>query len=328
MTLAPVAPTLSAGLIVLLPVRAITYQEYGPPSVLHLTEIDEAPLLPGHVRVAMQAAGVAPVDAKLRAGLLQHQVPISLPKVPGRDGAGIVTAVGEGADDLRIGDAVCVMPAMLARGTTLAVAVLPQQQIVRKPAGLDMPAAAALLQPGASAWIPLMRTASLQPGMKVLIHAGSGAVGSLMVQLARHLGAEVTATCRHANVDYVTGLGADRVIAYDREDFSTLRDQDVVFDLVGGATHERSYAVLRPGGHLVWLVAAPIRDRGAEFGVTVTRAMITEDRDILQHIADLASAGVWRPSVSRVLPMAEIARAHELLEQGAVTRGRLVLGLA
>jgi NADPH:quinone reductase-like Zn-dependent oxidoreductase len=308
-------------------VRAITYHQYGPPSVLQLTDIDAAPLLPGHVRVAMQAAGVAPVDTKLRAGLLQQLVPISLPKIPGRDGAGIVTAIGAGVEDVQVGDAVCVMPGMLARGTTLEVAVLPQQQLVRKPAGLGMQEAAALLQPGASAWIPLMRTASIQPGMKVLIHAGSGAVGSLMVQLARHLGAEVTATCRHANAEYVAGLGAHRVIAYDREDFSTLRDQDVVVDLVGGSTHERSYAVLRRGGHLVWLVAAPIRDRGAEFGVTVTRAMIVEDREVLQQVADLASTGVWRPAVSRVLPMAEIARAHELLEQGAVTCGRLVLDL-
>ncbi|WP_044528589.1 NADP-dependent oxidoreductase [Herbaspirillum sp. B65] len=307
--------------------RAIAYHRYGPPSVLEVSELDELPLLPGHVRVAMHAAGVAPVDTKLRAGLLQHLVPLTLPKVPGRDGAGVVTAVAADVQRLQAGDAVCVMPAMLGRGTTLAEAVLPQQQVVRKPDSLSMQQAAALLQPGASAWIALMRTAPIAAGMKVFIHAGSGAVGSLMVQLAAHLGAEVTATCRSANLDYVAALGAARVIAYDREDVFGVRDQDVVIDLVGGTTHERSYALLRRGGHLVWLVAAPIRERGAEFGVTVTRALIEDNQTVLEQVVELAQRGVWRPALSGVLPMQEIALAHQMLEAGAVTRGRLVLDI-
>lgn len=307
------------------PVRAIAYHRYGPPSVLEPSDLVELPLAPDHVQVAMHAAGVAPVDTKLRAGLLQHLLPLSLPKVPGRDGAGVITAIGAEVQGLQVGDEVCVMPGMLGRGTTLACAVLPQQQVVRKPASLSMQEGAALLQPGASAWIPLLRTARIQPGMRVLIHAGSGAVGSLMVQLAAHLGADVTATCRSSNVDYVAGLGARQVIAYDRDDFSAVREQDVVIDLVGGATHDRSYPLLRRGGHLVWLVAAPIRDRGSEFGVTVTRSLIEEDQQVLQQVVDLAAQGVWRPAISAVLPMAEIARAHQMLEEGAVTRGRLVL---
>lgn len=307
--------------------RAITYSQYGPPEVLQSTEIERLPLPAGHVRVAMHAAAVAPVDTKLRAGLLQHLLPITLPKVPGRDGAGIIVALADDVQGLQVGDAVCVMPAMLARGTTLKEAVLPQEQVVRKPATLTMQQAAALLQPGASAWIALMRATRIMPGMKVLIHAGSGAVGSLMVQLAHHLGAQVSATCRHAHVAAVEALGATRVIAYDREDFSVLRDQDVVFDLVGGDTHARSYQVVRPGGQLVWLVAAPLQTPAVTTGIEVTRAMITEDQEVLQQVVDLAESGVWRPVVSEVMPMAQIARAHTLLEQGRHARGRMVLEL-
>ncbi|MDR6396812.1 quinone oxidoreductase family protein [Herbaspirillum seropedicae] len=307
--------------------RAICYHQYGPPSVLRLCDLDERPLPPGHVRVAMQAAGVAPVDAKLRAGRLQHLVALDLPKVPGRDGAGVITALGEGVHTLQVGEAVCVMPSMAGRGTTLAELVLPQEQVVRKPDVLSMQQAAALLQPACSAWIALMQTAPIAAGMKVFIHAGSGAVGSLMVQLAAHLGAEVTASCRSSNVEYVAALGASRVLAYDRDELGRVRDQDVVIDLVGGAAHDQSYRMLRRGGQLVWLVAAPIRERGEEFGVCVRRALIVEDQSILQQVAALAQQGVWRPAVSGVLPMQEIARAHQRIETGEVTRGRLVLDI-
>ena len=148
-----------------------------------------------------------------------------------------------------------------------------------------------------------------------------------MIQLALHLGAEVWATCSSANRDDVLALGATGVIAYDKENFSALRGVDVVFDLVGGDTHDRSYPVLKPGGQLVWLVAAPIRERGEEFKVRVVRAMIDDAPECLRAVAKLAEERVWVPTVGQCFPLAEAARAHALLESGKAARGRIVLDI-
>src|SRR5450830_985784 len=305
--------------------RAIQFRQYGPPDVLTMVEAEPAVMGTNDLRVRMLAAGVAPVDTKIRAGLLQAQLAVTLPKIPGRDGVGIVEATGTEVTRFAVGDAVCVMANMLTGGTCAELIVVPQERAVQQPAMLSRHAAAALLQPGISAWIPVVQVANIQPGMKVLVHSGSGAVGSLMVQLAAHLGAQVTSTCRAANIDYVLSLGATHAIAYDRDDFGTLRDQDVVFDLVGGATHARSYPVLKKGGHLVWLMAAPVTDRADDYGVRVTRALISDQQEGLQAVAALAQQGILQPRVSEVLPLAQAAAAHAALEQGVVTRGRLVL---
>jgi NADPH:quinone reductase-like Zn-dependent oxidoreductase len=308
--------------------QAIRFHRYGAPGVMALEPVEAAPLPAGHVRVRMQAAGVAPVDTKLRAGLLQQHFSLDLPKVPGRDGTGVIEALGAGVGDLAVGDAVCVIAGMQDQGSYSRNLVLPRQRVVARPQRLSVHEAAILLQPGASAWIAVVQAAAISAGMKVLIHAGSGAVGSLMVQLATHLGAEVWATCRHTNADYVAALGARHVVAYDRQDFSGLHGFDVVFDLVGGATHDQSYALLKRGGHLVWLVAAPIQERGDEFGVRVQRAMITDAPEALQQVASLAQLGVLTPAVGRSFPLAQAADAHQLLESGQAPRGRIVLDIS
>jgi len=148
----------------------------------------------------------------------------------------------------------------------------------------------------------------------------------MAVQIARHLGAEVAATCRAANADYVRSLGAGTVIPYDERDFATeLNDYDVVLDLVGGDIHRRSYAVLKPGGNLVWLIAQPIQDLGAEHGVNVLRADIHDATYVLQAVVDLVASGAVRPQVGRTLPLAQAAEAHRLLETSEHSRGRIVL---
>jgi len=305
--------------------RAIQFDEYGPPDVLTMVALEPARLGEKDLRIRMLAAGVSPVDTKIRAGLLKAQLHITLPKIPGRDGVGIVEAIGTDVTRFSVGDTVCVIADIVAGGTYAEMIVVTEDRAVHKPGPLSLHEAAALMQPGISAWIPMVQVANVRPGMKVLIHSGSGAVGSLMVQLAKHIGAEVTATCRAANIDFVLGLGAKHVVAYDRDDFGKLRDQDVVFDLVGGATHARSYPVLKKGGHLVWLMAEPIIDRADEYDVRVTRALITDQQHVLRAVAGLAALGVLRPNVSEVHPLAAAAAAHAALEQGHVTRGRLVL---
>ena len=304
--------------------RAIQFKSYGPPEVLRLVTLPLPQPGPGEVRIRLQAAGVAPFDAKLRAGLLQAHFTPRLPKTVGRDGVGVVDQLGDGVTQVAVGDAVCLM-ADPSTGTCAEAVVCSTERIVPRPATLSRHQAAALMQPGVSAWTAVVEAAQVQAGMRVLVHGGAGAVGSLMVQLCKHLGAEVSATCRADNRDYVVGLGAARAIAYDTEDFGALREQDVVLDLIGGTTHARSYPVLRKGGHLVYLVAAPIVDKGAEYGVIVTRSAISDRQPVLSEVARLAEVGVFRPRVAGVFALADAAQAHAALESGSVTRGRLVL---
>lgn len=309
--------------------QAIQFERYGGPEVLHRVDLPDPEPGPGQVRVRLFAAGLAPVDTKLRAGLLQAFFPLALPKTPGRDGVGVVDRLGAGTAGFAIGEAVCVVADQLAQGTCAQFVVCAAQRLVTRPPGLSTHQAAALMQPAISAWIAVMETAQVQPGMRVLVHGGAGAVGSLVVQLCRHLGADVAATCRADNRDYVLGLGAMQAVAYDTEDFGRLlRGQDVVFDLVGGETHARSYPVLRGGGHLVYLTAAPIVDRSADVGVRVTRAAIADRPAVLAAVANLATQGVFRPAVARVFPLEDAALAHRELEHGRVTRGRVVFDIA
>ena len=161
--------------------------------------------------------------------------------------------------------------------------------------------------------------------MRVLVHGGSGAVGALVLQHARALGVHTIATCRHDHREHTLAQGADDVIAYDREGFDHLRGFDVVFDFVGGDTHARSYPLLRPGGAIVYLVAAPIVEQGARWPVRVLRAYVTDAPDALKGVADLAAQGIYRPLVAGRLPLHDAARAHAAMENGEVTRGRLVL---
>lgn len=305
--------------------KAIQYSEHGPADVMHYIDLPDPVAAPGQILVKIEAASVTPFDWKLRTGYLQNHFTLPMPSVPGRDAGGTVIAAGDGVTEFKVGDRVAVMAGVFTQGGYAEMIAADEKHAVAIPDKLSTVEAVALTNAGLSAWIAL-RTAEVKSADKVLVHAGAGAVGGLLVQLCRHLGADVTATCRSTNRDYVLGLGANRIVAYDLEDFSeALKDQDLVFDLMGGEVHDKSYKVLKKGGHLVWLVADPIKDRSAEFGVTVTRAMVSDDKSVLQSVMDLAGAGVLKPQVARTMPLSEAAEAHRLMEKSAISRGRLML---
>lgn len=305
--------------------RVARYVRHGGPEVIELADLPLPAPGPGQVLVRLHAAGVAPLDWKMRAGMLAAHFTLTFPKVPGRDGAGVVVAAGEGVD-LPPGARVAVMAPPAGQAGTHATHILADARLcVPLPDAVGFEDAAALVNSGLSAWIAVMRTAAVQAGQRVLVQSGAGAVGGLMVQLCCHLRAEVTATCRADNMDYVRSLGAQRAVAYDRPWPGDLPPQDVVFDLMGGAVHDACYPLLRKGGHLVWLTAAPITDRGADHGVTVTRAMIADDPQVVAEVLRLAAQGILRPQVAGRLPLDQAAEAQHRLAAGAVTRGRLIL---
>ena len=307
--------------------KAIQYSSYGSPDVLELVTLDEPVAGRNEVRVRLKAAGVSPIDAKLRSGALQAHFSLTFPKIPGRDGVGVIDQIGEGVAGFSIGDEVCVAADPTRSGTYAEAIVCASTRVVKKPPNLSTSQAAALLQPGVSAWLSMCRTAMLSEGMSVLIHGGSGAVGGQMIQLARHLGLDVTTTCRAENIDYVLGLGAHRAVAYDCDDFGALRHMDAVFDLIGGETHARSYQVLKAGGQLVYLTAAPFENQAEKYGVNVTRAMISDAPEALHAVAQLAGEGVLTPAVMFTHPLAAAADAHRQFEAGRVSRGRIVLNM-
>lgn len=281
---------------------------------------------PGQVRVDLRAASVIPGDCKLRAGHLQHLFPIAFPKIPGRDGAGIVGKIGAGVDDIALGARVGVVAQHIEPGTYAQAIVRDRESIVPLPDSIGFDEGAALMHAGICAWICLVETAQLRAGMRLLVHGGAGAIGGLAVQLAHHLGAHVAATCRADNVDYVRSLGADEVVAYDRADFThEAADFDTVLDLIGGDVHERSYAVLKRGGHMVCLLAKPFENRAAQFDVRVTTPRIHDGREVMEAVVGLAARGVLRPQICARLPLADAREAHRRLEANIVTRGRIVL---
>lgn len=306
--------------------KAIRFARYGGPDVLELCDLPDPVPADDGVLIEIHAAGVAPGDTKVRQGVLQQMFPVKLPKVPGRDGTGIVIATGSRAGYAQVGDRVCFVAQHVEQGGAAELIARRKHEIAQLPSNVSFVEGASLAHAGMCAWIGMAETAQVKPGMNVLIHGGGGAIGSLSIQIAKHLGARVAATTRSANAAYVSSLGADEVIAYDQADFAAEpRRFDVVYDLVGGEVHRKSYGVLKRGGMLVYLIALPIEDLSAEHGVVLKRAVIHDRIETLEAVLGLAGKGVLKPQVGGVFPLARCADAHRLVESSAHTRGRVVL---
>ena len=306
--------------------KAIRFDRFGGPEELKPVDLPDPEPGPDELLIEVHAVSVVPGDWKLRRGHLTGIFPVRPPKVPGRDGAGIVRAMGAGVAGFAVGDRVCFTCQHVDQGSYAQLAARPAADVVPAPEGLGFVECAAIMHAGVCAWIAAVETAGVKAGDKVLVHAAAGAIGGMAVQLCKHLGAEVAGTCSERNRDHVAALGCDRIVPYDKVDFETaVSDHDVVIDLVGGTVHNRSYGVLRPGGILVWLIAEPFEDLSAGLDIEVRQAMILDNPAILNAVVNLANSGHLRPLVSRVLPLDRAAEAHRILEAGENTRGRLVL---
>jgi NADPH:quinone reductase-like Zn-dependent oxidoreductase len=306
--------------------KAIQYARYGGPDVLEYVDLPAPAPAPDEALIAVRCASVIPGDWKVRSGHLRDMFPLDLPTVPGRDGAGVVIATGSACDWTTIGDELCFVTEHVEPGSYAEQVTRPRHMTVPKPPGVDFAEAAAMMHAGVCAWTGLVETAQISAGENVLIHAGAGAIGGMAVQIAAQRGCQVTATCSAANADYVRGLGAHVVIAYDTEDFADLLSgQGVVFDLVGGDIHEKSCRVMNAGGRLVWLIASPFDDVSDLYRVSCKQAMIHDRRETLEHVAEAVAQGILRPQVSRRLPLIRAADAHRALERGENSRGRIIL---
>ncbi|MFB8443132.1 zinc-binding dehydrogenase [Streptomyces niveus] len=280
---------------------------------------------PGQLLVRVEATSVNPLDLQTRRGDYRDEV--ALPAVIGNDVSGVVVGTGPGADDFRPGDEVWYLaPVFTGQGTYAEFHVVDQAVVARKPAGLSHVEAAGLALVGMTAWEGLVERAGLRVGERVLVHGGAGGVGSVAVQLAGALGAEVVTTARARDHELVTGLGADHVIDFSAGDYvpqvRALGGVDVVLDTVGGDTLSRSPEILADRGRVVSIVdIADPQNLLAAWGVNATYhfVFVSPGRAKLDALGRLVDQGKLRPVIGAVLPLADVARAHTLLEGGPTT---------
>lgn len=305
--------------------KAVAIESYGGPETLKVMDLPRPVLRDDDVLVEVHSTSVNPVDWKIRQGMMKARVNYAFPLILGWDVAGIVKEVGPKARTLRPGDAVYGRPDILRNGAYAEFIAAAENLLAPKPKSLSFEEAASLPLAGQTAWQCLAETAALKPGQKVLIHGGSGGVGSLAVQIAKVLGAQVAATASGGNRDFVKSLGADLVIDYQKEDFSkALSGYDVVLDTIGGETQARSYAVLRKGGILVSIVQPPDSAKVADQGYRAAYVFLEPSGKRQQEITKWVDQGAIRPVISGVFPLEEARRAHEMSE-GHHVRGKLVL---
>ena len=287
--------------------RAIRIHAHGGPEVMRLEDVPVPPVGEGDVLVKLAAASVNPIDWKMRQGLIK----LPLPRVLGRDGAGI---------DVASGKRVLGIGSFGRDGTHAEYTLFAKELCAEIPSELSFEQAAAIGVAGLSAWIPLVEDAGVAAGQRVLIHAGAGGVGAFALQIARRRGAEVWTTCGAGNAEFCLGLGANRVVDYTRQDFTGSGPIfDVVFDTIGGSVHRRSAEVLKPGGILTFLQAAP-----AEAIVrSDVRIKPAEIRATPQRLKAVMEFGFQVPIQAR-FPLERAAEAYEL-SRGGHARGKIVL---
>lgn len=307
--------------------KILVQHSFGGPDVLQLEERDVPRRNFGDVLVRVHAAGLNPIDQAVRAG----RIPLlgTGPFTPGWDVSGVVEAAETGSTVFKPGDEVFGMPLFPRAANAYAQYVsAPQGQLWRKPANLSHAQAAALPLAGLTALQAFKDIAGLQPGQRVLVHAGGGGVGHLAVQIARAMGAHVIATASAAKRDFVLQQGAHEVIDYTSVDFAQhATEMDVVLDLVGGDYTERSLLALKPGGIVVsarGMVLAHMPEKAAAAGRRYSSIAVQPDGAGLRQLAQWAEQGLLTPHVSAEIPLAEGAYAHALLEGGSL-KGKIVL---
>lgn len=319
---------------------------------LALRDLPEPTPGPGDVIVEIAATSVNPLDVKLQNGEFKAILPYAMPLILGNDLAGTIIALGADVRSFSVGDAVYARPGKDRIGTFAQRIAVAEGDLAIKPASLDMAEAAALPLVALTAWQALVERAELKPGQKILIHAGSGGVGTAVIQLAKHLGAHVAATAGTDNISLVKSLGADVVIDYRREDFSKrLDDYDVVLNSLGPDVLEKSLAVLKPGGKLISISGPPdpafgreigangavrlllrllsykIRRKAKKRGIDYSFLFMRADGGQLAKIASLVDAGAIRPVIDSRFAFEDIPAAMNRVASGRA-RGKVVIDVS
>jgi NADPH:quinone reductase-like Zn-dependent oxidoreductase len=328
-------------------VRAFVVTKYKEP--LREADVPEPVVGTHDVPVRVQAAGLNALDEKIRAGEFRQVLHYKLPLILGNDLAGTVLRVGAGVRGFKPGDEVYARPDQDRIGTFAERIAVAEGDLALKPASISMQEAGSLPLVALTAWQALVERGDVRPGQKVLIHAGAGGVGTIAIQLAKHLGAHVATTASGSNADFVRALGADTVIDYRTQDFERiLNGYDLVLDSLGGKNLEKSLRVLRPGGKAIAIAGPPdpafgrqaslnpllrlaiaglsskIRRQAKKLGVSYEFLFMRASGDQLRQITALIDQGALRPVVGKIAGFDQTPQALTSLSQGGI-RGKAVI---
>ncbi len=298
----------------------------GPDAITINNDAPKPEAAEGEVLVEAHAAAINPFDIKVSQGAVRQMGELEFPAILGGDVAGTVVSVGTGVTGFEPGQAVYGQAGALSgHGSFAEFTPVHADRLAAKPASLDFESAAALPLVSASAYQALVDHIALQAGQKILIHGAAGGIGSVAVQLAKQLGAYVAATASAAEAGFVKSLGADEVIDYQNQDFSQLlKDYDAVFDTVGGETNRKSYAILKPGGALVSMVAQPDEELVKQYDIRYTAQFSHVTAERLAKIAELVDSGKLKINVDKVFPLDQTAAAMQY-QISAHPRGKVVI---
>lgn len=327
--------------------KAFAISRYKGP--LEAVEVPEPVVGEHDVLIQVRAAGLNQLDEKIRTGEFKQILPYKFPLVLGHDVAGVVLKVGAKVQAFKPGDEVFGRPRKDSIGSFAERIAVPEADLALKPASLSFEEAGSLPLVALTAWQALVERGNLQPGQKVLIHAGAGGVGSFAIQLAKYLGASVATTASASNADFVRELGADTVIDYRNEDFAELLSgYDLVLDSLGGENLKKSLGILKPGGKVIGISGPPdpafareaglnpvlrlaitglsagIRRQAKALGVSYEFLFMKASGAQLNQLASLIETGAVRPVVGRVFPFEQTAQGLESLAQGGI-RGKAVI---
>src|SRR6266568_33508 len=308
--------------------KAAVLQEQGEPEALKLQEVPRPEPKEDEVLVRVIAAGVNPVDAYVRQGMLSKRGLDNRPMIIGYDIAGVVEKTGAKVAKFKPGDAVYAYLPIMRGGGYAEFTIAKEGEMALKPKNIDFEKAAAVPLAATTAWQALIDEAKIDKGQTVLIHGGSGGVGCFAVQIAKARGAKVIATASTANQDLLKQLGVDQPIDYTTTKFeNVVKDVDVVLNTVRGDTLPPSYGVVKKGGIIVSITGEPDAAECAKHGIRGSGLMANPDAKVLEELTKLIEANKITPIVSQTFPLMDVAQAHQQIETHH-TRGKIVLKIA
>ena len=305
---------------------------YGGSEVIEITKNTSVPIDPpaGKVLVQVKASGVNPSDWKLREGFFKQMVPLQFPTTLGMDSSGVIEKVGAStSSDLKQGDGVYGQAGVMAGGSGAfaEMALANADKIAHKPKTLTHEQAAGLPLVGVSSWQALVETIGLSKDKKILIHGGAGGIGSISIQLAKHLGAYVATTASTNDIQFVKEeLGADEAIDYKTQTFEDVlpHDYEAVFDTVGGETYTRSFKVLKRGGIVVSMLEQPVQELMDKFGVKAVFLFSQLNTERLIKLAQWVDQNKIQVNIDKTFPLDEAAKALDY-QKDAHHRGKVIL---
>jgi len=300
--------------------EAVLYDQFGGSEVLKLRKVKRPKPKENEVLVRIYAAGVLPIDWKIRQGLIP--MPVSFPVIPGSSFAGIIEEIGASVTEFEVGQEVF---GRTSNGSYATYTTVTTGEITLKPKSIGFDEAAAITGGATTAWQVLFHDGNVKAGDQVLIHGAAGGVGLFAAQFAKWKGAYVTATAGPANLEYVRSIGADMVIDYTSTAFEkVVHDMDFVLDTIGGETLEKSWAVIKPGGALISIASQPSLERALKEDVRLIKPSRGFAKEVLEKIVCLMEEGKVKGYVGQRFSLHEAAQAHELSQRGH-GRGRIIL---